>query len=168
MQGDRIPGVDQPELRVEQADLVPLAFELRLDRLLTQQRGHDADVLLEGGQLDRAHAHGAPPGEARADADVDAPGRQLVERGEGVGCHRRDAVGWDQHAGAQANARGLDRRRAHGDEAVRAEHLRVVEPGMGEAEILRPLRQLPRVGRGCHGYSELHVTLPTSSLSAAL
>src|SRR5262249_18602563 len=71
-----------------------------------------------------------------------------IEAPEGTGGDRSDAVRRDQHTGSQADPRRLHRRRAHGDEDLRVEQLRVVEPGTGEAELLGALHHLPGIGRG--------------------
>ena len=134
-----------------------LALDFELGGFAVEQGHDDADVFLHVALFHGAEAHGATAGEAGADAEIDAAGGELVERGEGVGGDRGDAVGGDQHAGAEADAAGLDRGGAHGDEAVGAQHLGVVEPGMGEAEFLGAFDGLPAIRRGGEGDAEFHV-----------
>jgi hypothetical protein len=134
VQGDRVGGVDEAEFGVEEADFAALALDGGFDHFAAHEGGDGADVVAHFGQLDGAEAHGAAAGEAGADAEIDAAGGEFVERYEGVGGDGSDAVGGDEHAGAEADAAGFDGGGAHGDEAVRAQHLGVVEPGVAEAE----------------------------------
>ena len=149
-------GVDEAEVGAEQADEAALAFHLRLHRFAAPQGLDHADIFRHVRQFHRAKAHGAAAGEAGADAEMDAAGGELVERGEGVGGDGGDAVGRDEDAGAEMDARGLHGAGGHGDERVRAEHLRVVEPGMVEAEFLRPPDQAPGIRGGGNGDAEFH------------
>ena len=153
---DRILGIEERQLGIEEADLALLSLHLEVDRLAAQQAVDLRDVGLHVLDLDRAESHGAPGGEAGADAEVDAAGRQRVERGQRIGGDRRDAIGRHQHAGAEADAARVDRRRAHGDEAIGTQHLGVVEPGMREAQFLGALRQLPGIRRRRQGDAEIH------------
>ena len=150
----------RPSSGLSIADRPALAFQFHLDRLAAPQRLDDPDVFLHVGELHRAQAHRAAAGEAGADAEHDAPGRQLVQRGECSGRDRCDAVGRDQHAGAELDARGLHRRRRHGDERIGTQHLRVEEPGVGEAKLLGAAHQAPGVGGGGDGDAELHAVRP--------
>src|SRR5947207_15972358 len=75
---------------------------------------------------------------------------------------RGDAVRGHEHAGAEADLRGLHRRRRHRDEGVGGDHLRVVEPGVREAELLGALRRLPRVAGAGDTDAEIHQRLPFS------
>ena len=125
------------------------ALDRRFQRLAVQQAVDDADILLHVGQLHAAKTHRAAGREPGADAEIDASRRHGVERGEGVGSHGGDTVGGDEHAGPQMDPAGLHRGGTHGDEAIRRDHLRVIEPGMGEPEFLGALRELPGLaGRG--------------------
>jgi hypothetical protein len=74
------------------------------------------------------------------------------------------AVRRHQHAGAEADALGVHGRRAHGDETIGAQHLCVVEPSMGEAELLGFLGDLPGICGGWQGDTEIHSSPPLSSL----
>ena len=76
------------------------------------------DVGLHVLYLDRAKAHRSPRGEARADAEVDAARRELVQCRQRIGGDRGNAVRRHQHAGAEADAPSVHGRRAHGDEAI--------------------------------------------------
>ena len=82
------------------------------------------------------------------DTEVDTPRRERIERHESAGGDRRDAVRRDQHTGSQADPGRRHRRRAHGDEDLRVEQLRVVEPGAGEPQLFGALHDLPGIGRG--------------------
>src|SRR5204862_6755984 len=73
-----------------------------------------------------------------------------------VGGDRGDAVGGHQPAGAEDDLRGVSRGDRHRDEHVGAEHLRVVVPGVGEAEPLGALSDLPRIHAGSEGDAEVH------------
>jgi hypothetical protein len=86
---DRILRIDESELGIEQADQARLSFDFRLDGFLAQQGDDRADIILERSQLDRAETHRAARREAGADTEIDASGRELIERGEGVGRGRR-------------------------------------------------------------------------------
>ena len=48
---------------------------------------------------------------------------------------------------------------AHRDEAIGGDHLRVEEPGMGEAQFLGALRELPRIVRRGDADAEIHAHL---------
>ena len=130
MQRDRVDGVDQAEFGVEETDLSRLFFHGELDDIAPQQAVDLIDVGLEGRHLHRGKSHRPAGREARADAKIDPSGRKTVEARQGVGGDRGNAVGRHQDAGAKADAGGVHRRRAHGDKAVRAQHLGVVEPGV--------------------------------------
>src|SRR5262249_28184811 len=72
MQLDRVLGVEQRQLGIEEADLPFLALHLELDGLAAQVPIDLVDVSLHVFDLDRAKAHGAPGGEAGADAEIDS------------------------------------------------------------------------------------------------
>jgi hypothetical protein len=84
------------------------------------------------------------------------PGASWFSVASALAGHRRDAVGRHQHAGAEPDLLGVHRRRAHGDEAVGAQHLGVVEPGVAEAELLGALHDLAVVRRRRQGDAEVH------------
>jgi hypothetical protein len=153
---DRVLCVDQPEFGIEQADQAGFAFDLGLDRLAAQQRHDDPDIFLHVGELDGAEPHRTPSGKPGADPEIDASRRQLVERGKGVGRHRRDSVRRDQDTGAQPDARRLDRRRCHRHKRVGAQHLGVVEPSAAEPQLLGTPHDPPRIGVGWDGDGEFH------------
>jgi hypothetical protein len=91
----RVPRVDQAEIRVEQTDRAPLALDLDLDGLFAQQRDDDTDILFHIREPDCAKPHRSTAGKTGADAKINPPPGQLVERGEGVNRHRGDPIGWD-------------------------------------------------------------------------
>ena len=153
---DRVVGVDEAEVGVEESDLAARAFGLPLDGLVAQERLHHAQVLTQVGELDRGQAHGAPPGEPGADAELDAARRQPVEGGEAVGRHRRDAVRRDEDAGREPDARGALGGQRHADEDVRVQELRVVEPGFVEAQLFGARHHAPGFRRRCDRDAELH------------
>ena len=78
--------------------------------------------------FDGAEAHRAPRGKAFADAEVDATRRKLVQCRQRIGGDRGNAVRRHQHAGAETDAFGVHGGSAHGDKAIRAQHLSIVEP----------------------------------------
>ena len=125
--------------------LLLLPFHRELDRLAAQQAVDLVDVGLHVLYLDGAKAHRSPRGEARADAEVDAARRKLVQCRQRIGGDRGNAVRRHQHACAEADTLGVHGRRAHGDETIGAQHLGVVEPSMGEAELLGFLGDLPGI-----------------------
>ena len=156
VQGDGIGGVDEAEFGVEEADFAALALDGGFDHFAAHEGGDDADVFAHCGELDGAKAHGATAGEAGADAEIDAAGGEFVEGYERVGGDGGDAVGGDEDAGAEADSPGFDGGGAHGDEAVRAQHLGVVEPGVAEAEGFGAGDGFPGVRVGGEGDAELH------------
>ena len=145
MQGDRVARVDQAEIGVKKSYFGLLAFEGEGHGFLAQQAVDGVEVAFHIAQFHRAESHGAAAGEAGADAEIDPAGGEFVQRGEGAGGDGGDAVGGNENAGAETDARGFYRRRAHGNEAIGAEHLRVVEPSMREAEFFRALDGFPTV-----------------------
>src|SRR5262249_31266095 len=78
MQLDRVLGVEQRQLGIEEADLPFLALHLELDGLAAQEPIDLPHIGLHVLDLDRTEAHGAPRGETSADTEVDAAGRELV------------------------------------------------------------------------------------------
>jgi hypothetical protein len=143
VQPDRIPRVDQVGVGIEKPDLALFALDIGFHRLAVQQAVDDTYIFLHVSQLHCPEPHCSAGGKAGADAEVDATGGHPVQRGKSVGGDGRDAIGWYQHAGAKPDAAGLHRRGAHRDEAVGGDHLRVVEPGMGEAQFLGALCKFP-------------------------
>src|SRR6202140_133332 len=79
MERDRILGVEQRQLEIEETNLYLLPFHLELDRLAAQQAVDLVDVGLHVLYLDRAKAHRSPRSEPRADAEVNAARRELVQ-----------------------------------------------------------------------------------------
>src|SRR6478672_6646682 len=67
MERDRILGVEQRQLGIEETNLFLLPFHLELDRLAAQQAVDLLDVRLHVLYLDRTKAHRSPRGEAGAD-----------------------------------------------------------------------------------------------------
>jgi hypothetical protein len=157
---DRVAGVDQTQLRIEQADQAALPLDLGFDRIAAQQCLDDADIFFHVLEPHRAEPHRAPPGEPGADAEIDPPRRQLVERGKSVGGDRGEPVRRDQDAGREADAGGLHRRRRHRHERVGGEHLRVVEPGAVKAQFLGATHDPPAIRVGGQGDREAHLFLP--------
>jgi hypothetical protein len=103
VQRDRVLGVDQPNFRVQKADLAPLAFDRGLDGLAAQQGVDDADVLLHFGELDGAEPHRPARGKAGADAEINASRRYAVQCRKRVRGDRCYAVRGDQDASAKAD-----------------------------------------------------------------
>ena len=120
-----------------------------LDLLAAEQRLHRAHVRRRrsptaSGRLPER----VPAGEAGADADHDASGRERFEPGDRRGRGHRVAQARDQHARAEADAA-----RALGAARERHEHLGVqrggvVEPGPPVAELLGERDVIGRVHRG--------------------
>src|SRR5215813_8901245 len=156
MQGNGIVGIEKVELGIEKADFVPLAFHFEVDDLAAQESVDLPDVGLHRLDLDGTEPHGAACREASADPEIDAPGREPIERGECVGGHWGDAVRWHQYAGAEADPPRVDRRSRHGDKAIGAQHLGVVEPGICEAEFLGPADDVVGVRRRWQRDAEIH------------
>src|SRR3954471_4805827 len=67
------------------------------------------------------------------------PGASLLSVANAFAVTPAMRFGRRQHAGAQANARSFHRRGRHGDKTIGTQHLRVVEPGVGEAEFFGAL-----------------------------
>jgi hypothetical protein len=135
--------VDQAEVGIEEANLLAPAFDVCLQRFAVQQAVDDADVLFHIGEFHGAEAHGATRREACTNAEVNPARCHAVQRGEGIGRRRGDAIGRHKHAGTETDTRSLHGCGTHGDEAVGGNHLCVEEPGVCEAEFLGALRELP-------------------------
>src|SRR6185437_14719961 len=71
MERDRILGVEQRQLGIEETNLFRLPFHLELDRLTTYQPLHLLYLTLHLLYLHDCKAHRSPRGEASADAEVD-------------------------------------------------------------------------------------------------
>jgi hypothetical protein len=91
-----------------------------------------------------AEPHGVPPGEAHGDAAV-APRRQIAQRDERVGGHRAGCGSTGQDPVPRQIADVFTGGQRHRNKDIRAEHLGVVEPSVGEAERLRAPHDLPSI-----------------------
>ena len=168
VQRDRVLCVDEADLGIEETDLAALAFDRRLDGVAGEERVDDTDILLHVGELHRAQSHRAARREAGADAEIDPAGREAAQRREGVSGDGGDAVRRHEHASAEADFRRLHRRGRHRHKAIGGDHLRVVEPGMREAQFLGALRRLPGVARAGDADTEIHQSLPYGILRAMI
>jgi hypothetical protein len=86
------------------------------------------------------------------------PGRQRVQGGQPARRDRRDPVGWNEDAGAEADRVVCIAAAAIEANELGVQELRVVEPGAAEAEALGALDDFPRVGGGarrCRSSSRL-------------
>ena len=147
---------------VEKAHRARRAFGLPLYGLAGQEPLHHAHVLAQIVEAHRGQAHGIAGREPGTHAEVDAARRELAERGQAVGRRGRDAVGGHEHPRTEPDAARLGRGQGHRDKDVGAEHLRVVEPGVREPQLLSALRNLPAVNARSDPDSELHRRCPPS------
>ena len=157
--GDEVVEVEElGVLAVDEADPALLAGDVvGVEHVLAvEQSAHLLGVLAVAGDRVGGQAHGVASGVAGADAEDDASGRQLVERGDGGGGDRGDAVGGDGDQGAELDRRGVVRGEGHGRVDVGVDELGVVEPGVGEAGGLGALDFLPGVDPAGDSDSVVH------------
>jgi hypothetical protein len=156
MHRDRRLRVDEARVGIEETDLPLEALVRPAHGLVPEHGADDAHVLLQVGELHRPEAHRQPSGEAGPDPEDDASRREAIQRREPVGGDRRDPIRRHEDAGPDLDAaRALGRER-HGDEDVGTQELRVVEPGVREAELFGAPDGLPGVDAGGEGDAEVH------------
>jgi len=72
------PDIDQPGLRIQEADLAGVAFDQNFRRLAAQQGRHGPDVVTHIGHLVGSEADATPAGEAGSEAGENRPGARAL------------------------------------------------------------------------------------------
>jgi hypothetical protein len=117
--------------------------ECVVDFLAMEQRAQHTQILAERLGLDRVLAHDPHGGVARADAEKNPAGRELVDRGDGMRRHRREPNASHRDTRSQPNARGIGSRQRKRRVGVGIEHLGVGRPGTVVAHRLQIDEQRP-------------------------